>query len=80
MQTGLDKLTQLLSEMAQTESQKSLLDDAKRQIFPNPTNEQLPFTERESYHKYKKDYARLLSFNQDGKNLSKNYLHHKIFN
>ena len=79
MLTGLGTLTQLLDEMAQTESQKSLLDDAKRQMFPNPTEKQWPFTERESYHKYKKDYARLLSFNQYGKKLSKNYLHYKIF-
>ena len=38
MQSGLDTLTQLLDELAKTESQRSLLDVAKRQIFSNPTD------------------------------------------
>ena len=82
MQSGLGTLTQLLDELAKTESQRSLLDAAKRQMFSNPTDnlsdkqvdEERSFTE--SYQKYKDDYVKVLSFNLDDKNFSKNY---KIF-
>ena len=67
MQSGLDTLTQLLDELAKTESQRSLLDVAKQQIFSNSTDnlsdkkddEERPFTE--SYHKYKEDYVKCLT-------------------
>ena len=84
MQSGLDTLTQLLDELAKTESQRSLLDDAKRQMFSNPTDNlsdkqidaERSFTE--SYQKYKEDYVKCLSFNLDDKNLSKNFFYKKI--
>ena len=82
MQSGLNTLTQLLDELAKTESQRSILDVAKKQIFSNSTDnlsdkqvdEERSFTE--SYQKYKDDYVKVLSFNLDDKNFSKNY---KIF-
>ena len=82
MQSGLNTLTQLLDELAKTESQRSILDVAKKQIFSNSTDnlsdkqvdEERSFTE--SYQKYKEDYVKVLGFNLDDNNFSKNY---KIF-
>ena len=67
VQSGLDTLTRLLGELTETESQRSLLDVAKQQIFSNSTDnlsdkkddEERPFTE--SYHKYKEDYVKCLT-------------------
>ena len=69
---GLHALTQELGHGRQIES-KERLDAALQQMFPTSAEEEIDEVKSvtEIYHKYKREYAKHLSFNPVSENLSK---------